>query len=412
MLITGMSNSGATVTRKVYRSDRLATMGEAGDGYGLIEQAAIVTEGARIAWVGAAADLPDADKDRAPIDFGNRLITPGLIDCHTHLVFGGDRAGEFERRLNGERYEDIARAGGGIMASVNATRAASVDELVQSAAPRLENLIAGGVTTVEIKSGYGLALEAELNMLRAARRLGEAFPIDVKTTFLGAHAVPAGFVGGADAYIDKVCLPALHGAHAESLVDAVDGFCEGIAFSPEQIERVFRAARALDLPVKLHAEQLSNRGGARLAARYAALSADHLEYASEEDAAALAQSGTVAVLLPGAFYALKETRRPPVDAFRRHGVTMAVATDGNPGTSPLFSLVQAMNMACVLFSLTPAEALAGVTRNAARALGLTDRGRIAPGKRADFAVWNVASPAELSYYMGLDLLHRRIFRGE
>ena len=386
-------------------------MAEADGGYGLIEHAALVVEDKRIAWVGAAAALPEEYKDLAPIDFGDRLITPGLIDCHTHLVFAGNRAGEFERRLNGESYEAIARAGGGIMASVNATRAASVDELVESAAPRLRNLIAGGVTTVEIKSGYGLALEAELNMLRAARRLGEAFPVDVKTTFLGAHAVPAGFDGGADAYIDKVCLPALHAAHAEGLVDAVDGFCEGIAFSPVQIARVFRAARVLDLPVKLHAEQLSHRGGARVAASYGALSADHLEYAEDDDAAVLAAAGTVAVLLPGAFYALKENQRPPVDAFRRHGVAMAVATDGNPGTSPLFSVLQAMNMACILFGLTPAEALAGATRNAARALGLSDRGEIAAGKRADLAVWNVESPAELSYYMGLDLLHQRIFQG-
>lgn len=405
-----MSISGRTETT-VYRCARLATMAEADGGYGLIEDAAVAVDGDTIAWAGTAADLPEAYRDIAPVDFGERLITPGLIDCHTHLVFAGNRATEFERRLNGESYEEIARSGGGIMASVRATRAASVDDLVASATPRLQNLIAGGVTTVEIKSGYGLTIASELTMLRAARRLGEIFPIDVKTTFLGAHAVPPEFAGQPDAYLDAVCLPALQAAHAEGLVDAVDGFCEGIAFSPGEIARVFAAATALGLPVKLHAEQLSNRGGARLAARHGALSADHLEHASDGDAAALAEAGTVAVLLPGAFYALRESQRPPVDAFRRHGVAMAVATDGNPGTSPLFSVVQAMNMACTLFGLTPAEALAGVTRNAARALGLGDRGAIAPGKRADLAVWNVSGPAELAYYMGLDLLHQRIFGG-
>jgi imidazolonepropionase len=337
------------------------------------------------------------------------VITPALIDCHTHIVHGGNRAREFEMRLNGASYEEIARAGGGIVSTVAATRGASEAELRASALPRIDALIAQGVGTVEIKSGYGLDIETELKMLRVARDLGQERPITVVTSFLGAHAVPAG--AEAAAYIDTVCLPALEAAHAEGLVDAVDGFCEGIAFDTAQIARVFDRAQALGLPVKLHAEQLSHIGGIALAARYGALSADHVEYATAQDAATLAASGTVAVLLPGAFYTIHETQAPPVQAFRDHGVAMAVGTDWNPGSSPLGSLLLAMNMACTLFRLTPAEALAGTTRNAARALGLTDRGVIAPGMRADLAIWDIGDPAELSYGIGITPLHARIFGG-
>lgn len=378
-------------------------------GYGLIDNGAIVVEGSSILWVGKADALP-ADFDGLDNkDFGGRLVTPGLIDCHTHLVYGGSRAREFEMRLNGATYEDVARAGGGIVSTVSATRDASEATLLADALSRADQLIAQGVTTIEIKSGYGLDLETERKMLRVARSLEAMRPIRVSTTFLGAHATPKGMEP--DAYLDEVCLPALEACHAEGLVDAVDGFCEGIAFSPAQIERVFERAQTLGLPVKLHAEQLSNIGGTQLAARYKALSVDHVEYANAEDAKALAKSGTVAVLLPGAFYTLRETQAPPVDAFRTEGVPMAIATDWNPGSSPLGSLLLAMNMACTLFRLTPAESLAGTTKQAARALGLTDAGVIAPGMRADLAVWDVTDPAELSYRIGSNPLHTRIFGG-
>jgi imidazolonepropionase len=356
--------------------------------------------------VALGSDVP-ADWPR--IDLQGRLVTPALIDCHTHIVHGGHRAREFEMRLVGASYEEVARAGGGIVSTVAATRAASEDELLAQAQPRLDALLAEGVACVEVKSGYGLDIETELRMLRVARRLAAERPVRVRTSFLGAHAAPAG--ADANAYIDEVCIPALHAAHADGLVDAVDGFCEGIAFTPAQIARVFDAAQALGLPVKLHAEQLSHLGGTALAARYGALSADHVEYATEEDARALAAAGTVAVLLPGAFYAIRETQAPPVAAFRAHGVPMAVATDCNPGSSPLTSLLLAMNMACTLFRLTPLEALAGVTVHAARALGLTDCGVIAPGKRADLAIWDVETPAELAYRIGFNPLHARIFEG-
>jgi imidazolonepropionase len=336
-------------------------------------------------------------------------VTPALIDCHTHIVHGGNRANEFEMRLNGASYEEVARAGGGIISSVTATRSASEGELLASVLPRVDALIAQGVGVVEVKSGYGLELESELKMLRVARMIEAHRPIRVKTSFLGAHAVPAG--SDADAYIDEVCIPALRAAHAEGLVDAVDGFCEGIAFNTIQIARVFDAAKALGLPVKLHAEQLSHIGGTALAAKYGAISADHVEYANEDDAKALAKSGTVAVILPGAFYTIHETQAPPVQAFRDHGVAMAVATDWNPGSSPLGSVLLAMNMACTLFRMTPAEVLAGTTRNGAKALGLTDCGEIRVGLRADLAIWDVATPAELSYGIGITPLHKRIFGG-
>ncbi|WP_149142929.1 imidazolonepropionase [Gemmobacter caeruleus] len=376
---------------------------------GLIRDGAVALRAGRILWAGAMADLPDALAQDDVTDLQGRLVTPALIDCHTHLVHGGNRAREFEMRLSGASYEDIARAGGGIVSTVTATRAASEDDLLAQALPRLDALIAEGIATLEIKSGYGLDIETELRMLRVARRLAQMRPVRIRTTFLGAHAVPAEYRGRADAYLETVCLPALRAAHAEGLVDAVDGFCEGIAFSPDQIARVFAEARALHLPVKLHAEQLSHLGGTRLAADHGALSADHVEYATETDAQAMARAGTVAVLLPGAFYALRETQAPPVAAFRAHGVPMAVATDLNPGTSPMNSLLLAMNMACTLFRLTPDEALSGVTLHAARALGLDDCGAIAPGLRADLAIWNADHPAELSYRFGFNPLHRRIF---
>ncbi|TAN05538.1 MAG: imidazolonepropionase, partial [Rhizobiaceae bacterium] len=342
-------------------------------------------------------------------DCGGRLVTPALIDCHTHLVFGGNRAKEFEMRLEGASYEEIARAGGGIVSTVTATRALSEDELVQAALPRLDALIAEGAGTIEIKSGYGLTVEDELKMLRAARRLGKERNIRVRTSYLAAHAVPAEYKGRPDAYIDEVVLPGLEAAHAEALVDAVDGFCEGIAFSPAQIARVFGRAKALGVPVKLHAEQLSNLGGAALAASYGALSADHLEYLEGPGVAAMAKAGTVAVLLPGAFYFLREKQAPPVEALRSAGVPIAIATDCNPGSSPLASLLLAMNMASTLFRLTPEEALAGVTRNAAEALGLADEiGTIAAGKRAELAVWDVRHPAELAYRIGFNPLHKAI----
>jgi len=375
----------------------------------LLRDAAVLIGGDRIEWVGPAADVEQRWREGETVDAEGRLLTPALIDCHTHIVHGGNRAREFEMRLEGASYEQIAHSGGGIASTVSATRETDGATLLAQASGRADALIGEGVGTIEIKSGYGLDLETELRMLRTAHAIGRERPVHVVTSFLGAHAVPKGM--DADAYVDTVCIPALEAAHAEGLVDAADGFCEGIAFDAAQISRVFDRAAALGIPVRLHAEQLSNSGGARLAARYGALSADHLERATEDDARALAEAGVVAVLLPGAFYTLRETQRPPVCAFRRHGVPMAVATDWNPGSSPMGSLLLAMNMACTLFGLTPSEALAGATRNAARALGLDDRGMIAPGKRADLALWDVEDPAELSYGIGCNPLHRRIFGG-
>ena len=387
----------------------VATMASGDDPYGIVRDGGIAIRDGVIAWVGALGDCPAEYQDFDRREYAGRLVTPALIDCHTHLVHGGNRAREFEMRLEGASYEEIARAGGGIVSTVAATRSASDDDLVKNALARADALIAEGVAVIEVKSGYGLDRDTELRMLRAARKIGERRPVRIVTSFLGAHAVPKGM--NADAYIDEVCIPALEDAHAEGLVDAVDGFCEGIAFSPDQIARVFDKAQALGLPVKLHAEQLSHLGGTELAAKYGALSADHLEYATEEDAVAMATAGSVAVLLPGAFYTLHETRVPPVQAFRGQGVPMAIATDWNPGSSPMGSILLAMNMACTLFGLTPAEALAGATRNAAKALGLADCGTIAIGERADLAIWDVEEPAELAYRIGVNPLHRRVFEG-
>lgn len=381
------------------------------DDFGMISNGALALHGDRIAWVGSADEVPDGHTDDGVEDLGGRLVTPGLIDCHTHVVFGGNRASEFELRLNGASYEEVARAGGGIVSTVSATRETSEDDLLADALRRVDALIAEGVTAIEVKSGYGLDQDSELKMLRVARRIADVRPLHVRTSFLGAHAVPPEFAGKSDAYIDEVCIPALRAAHEAELVDAVDGFCEGIAFDTAQIARVFEVAAAFGLPVKLHAEQLSNIGGAQLAAKHKALSADHLEYATEADARAMAAAGSVAVLLPGAFYTLRETQAPPVQAFRDHGVPMALATDCNPGSSPLASVLLAINMGCTLFRMTPLEALMGVTAHAAAALGMPGHGRIVCGARADLCVWDVENPAELAYRIGFNPLHRRIFGG-
>jgi len=399
----------ATVFDTIWLDARLATLAPDRPGIGVIERGAIAAQDGRIAFVGAMADLPSGWDARQRVTVDGRWVTPGLVDCHTHLVYAGDRAHEFELRLAGASYEEIARAGGGIVSTVKATRAASEDQLVAQSLPRLDALIAEGVTTIEIKSGYGLDRDNEAKQLRAARRLGHERDVGVVTTFLGAHALPPE-ANDKDKFIDEVCamIPALA---AEKLADAVDAFCEGIAFSPVQTARVFAAARAAALPVKLHADQLSNLHGAKLAAAHGALSADHLEYTDEEGAAALAAAGTVAVLLPGAFYVLREKQLPPVEAFRRHGARLALATDCNPGTSPITSLLLTMNMAATLFRLTVDECLAGVTRNAARALGRADIGTLEAGKACDLAIWNVERPAELVYRIGFNPLHARVRRG-
>ncbi len=379
----------------------LATMAPTGP-YGTIRDGALGILDGRIAWVGARADLPDAPGRLAAQVFegGGRWMTPGLIDCHTHILFGGERSREFELRLEGASYEEIARAGGGIVSTVAATRAASEAELVAGAARRLRPFLAEGVTTVEIKSGYGLDLTCELKMLSAARKLGETLPVSVRTSFLGAHAVPPEYKGRQADYVDLICHEMLPAVARSGLADAVDGFCEGIAFTPAEMERIFATASGLDLPVKLHAEQLSDLGGAALAARFGALSADHLECLGEDGVAAMAAAGTVAVLLPGANYFLAETRRPPVAALRRAKVPMALASNCNPGSAPVLSLLLMLSMGCTLFRLTPEEALAGVTREAARALGLADRGLLKPGLRADLALWDIESPAALAYWIG------------
>jgi imidazolonepropionase len=402
---------------RLWLGARLATMAESSPGLGapglgVIEAGAIAAIDGRIAFVGPAAALPADASAKETIRLDGEWVTPGLIDCHTHIVYAGNRAAEWEMRLAGASYQDIARAGGGILSSVRAVRAADEDELRAQAMARLDRLMAEGVTTLEAKSGYGLDLANEMKLLRVARSLGEARAVRLVTTFLGAHALPPEAGGDRDAFIDQLCATLLPAIAAAGLADAVDGFCEGIAFSPDQIARVFTAARALGLPVKLHADQLTNGGGAALAARHGALSADHVEYTDEAGAMAMAAAGTVAVLLPGAFYMLRERQAPPVAAFRRHGVRMAVSTDCNPGTAPLVSLLLTMNMAATLFGLTVDEVLAGVTREAARALGLFDTvGTLAVGRACDLAIWSVERPAEIFHTLGHNPLHSRVFAG-
>jgi imidazolonepropionase len=400
----------STDKRTLWRNARLATLAGP-EPWGWVARGAIVTAGERIEWIGAEADLPRGLAIDAEHDLGGAVVTPGLVDCHTHLVYGGQRAREFEMRLQGASYEDIARAGGGIRSTVAATRAASDEALFASARERALAMLREGTTTLEIKSGYGLSAEHEARCLRVARRIGRELPLSVRTTCLSAHALPPEFDGRADDYVEAVCawLPALH---AEGLVDAVDAFCERIAFTPAQTRRVFDAARALGLPVKLHAEQLSDQGGAALAAGCGALSCDHLEHLSADGIAAMARAGTVAVLLPGAFYFLRETKLPPVAALREAGVPIAIATDHNPGSSPLLSPLLALHMACTLFRLTPEEALRGLTQHGARALGLADRGTLQAGRRADFAVYAVDHPNELAYWFGRNPCLRVVAAGK
>jgi imidazolonepropionase len=398
---------------RIFVDARIATMRAGGDPYGAIERGAVAVAGERIAWAGPMDDLPTGLAGAERVSLEGRWVTPGLVDCHTHLVYAGNRAHEFELRLEGASYEELARAGGGILSTVRATRAADEAALVEASLPRLDALIAEGATTVEIKSGYGLSVDDEVKMLRAARRLGQARPVTVRTSLLAAHALPPEFADDADGYIALCAGAILDAAVAEGLADAVDAFCDRIGFTAAQTERVFAAARARGLPVKLHAEQLSDQGGAALAAGMGALSADHLEHLDEAGARAMAHAGTVAVLLPGAFYFIREQRKPPVDLLRRLGVPIAVSTDLNPGSSPLHSPLLAMNMACTFFALTPAEALAGMTRNAARALGIAgDAGTIEAGKRADLAIWDVERPGELAYRIGFNPLYRRVWGGQ
>jgi imidazolonepropionase len=392
----------------LFRNAQIATM-TTGKSYGLIENGAVVISADRIKWVGAEKELPDEFAGLQGKNLEGRLITPALIDCHTHLVYGGSRATEFELRLNGASYEEIARNGGGILSTVTATRNASENELLAQSLPRLDALLSEGVATIEIKSGYGLDIENEIKMLRVARQLGKERSVRVTTSFLGAHAIPPEFSGKADAYIDFVCEEVLPAVHYENLADAVDGFCENIAFSPKQISRVFEKAKSFGLPVKLHAEQLSNLGGATLAAKYGALSADHLEFLGQKGVEVMGKSGTVAVLLPGAFYTLRETQFPPLESLRKAEVPIAIATDCNPGSSPLTSILLCMNMSCTLFRMTPEEALCGVTIVAAKALGISDEvGTIEVGKKAELAVWNVDQPAELAYRIGFNPLHEMV----
>ncbi|UHS60125.1 imidazolonepropionase [Agrobacterium vaccinii] len=407
-------NSERGTAVSLWRNARLATLDPSMPGLGFVEKGALAVQDGRIVFAGPEANLP-AEFKRATESFDceGRWITPALIDCHTHLVFGGNRAMEFEMRLEGANYEDIARAGGGIVSSVRDTRALSEDELLAQALPRLDTLLAEGVSTIEIKSGYGLDIETELKMLRVARRLATVRSVRILTSYLAAHATPAEYKGRNAEYIADVVLPGMERGHAEGLIDAVDGFCEGIAFSVEEMRMVFDKAKSLCLPVKLHAEQLSNLGGSQLAATYGALSADHLEYLDKAGAEALGKTGTVAVLLPGAFYALRETQVPPVQALRDAGADIALATDCNPGTSPLTSLLLTMNMGATLFRLTVEECLVATSRNAAKALGLlSETGTLEVGKSADFAIWDIQRPAELVYRIGFNPLHARIFKGQ
>ncbi|HBF32498.1 imidazolonepropionase [Rhizobium sp.] len=403
-----------TYRDRIFTNARLATLNPHLSGLGIIEDAALMVRGGQIVYAGPMAELPISLLNAAEVtDCEGRWITPGLVDCHTHLVHAGNRAHEFEMRLAGSSYEEIARAGGGIVSSVSKVRAASEADLLRETLPRLDALITEGVTTIEVKSGYGLTVDDELKMLRAARKLSDARAVSITTTYLGAHATPVEYKGRNGDFIREVVLPGLTAAHAEQLVDAVDGFCEGIAFSPDEMCVVFDAAQALGLPVKLHADQLSNLSGAALAADYGALSADHLEYTDAAGAKAMAEAGTVAVLLPGAFYFIRETKKPPVDLFRQHGTKMALATDNNPGTSPLTSLLLTMNMGATLFGMTVEECIAGVTREAARALGrLDDIGTLEAGKSADLAIWDISELSELVYRMGFNPLYARVWRGQ
>lgn len=411
---TSISDDECPERETLWSNARIATLAPTGTGLGIIDDGALLVRDGRIAWVGKMADLPPEARNAASRhDLDGRWITPGLVDCHTHIVYGGNRAREFEMRLEGATYEEIARAGGGIVSSVQATNALDVEGLVRTALPRLDTLLAEGMTTIEVKSGYGLNIEGELKMLRAARRFQEIRPVRVITSWLAAHATPAEYKGRNGDYIAEIVLPGLEAAHAEGLVDAVDGFCEGIAFSVDEMRRVFDKAKSLGLPVKLHAEQLSNLGGAKMAASYGALSCDHLEYLDDEGARAMAKAGTVAVLLPGAFYAIREKQKPPLQSLRNAGTRIAVATDSNPGTSPLTSLLLAMNMAATLFGLTVEECISGATREGARALGLLEEtGTLEAGKSADFAIWNVETPAELVYRIGFNPLHARVYKGQ
>ncbi len=383
----------------IWTNANLATMTE--DGYGIIEQAAIAVQNGKIVWLGKQSDCPE-NPAKNTYDVAGKWITPGLIDCHTHLIWGGSRAREFEQRLQGASYEEIAKEGGGILSTVKATRQATEDELYEAARPRLQNLMREGVTALEIKSGYGLDTDTEEKMLRVATRLRDETGMSIQRTFLGAHALPPDYKDKPDDYITLICEDMLPALHKKGLVDTVDAFCENIGFTTAQTERVFQKAQDLNLPVKLHAEQLSNQGGTALAARYKALSADHLEYLDEDGVKAMAESGTIAVLLPGAFYFLRETKMPPIDLLRQHNVPIAIATDLNPGSSPAHSLLLMLNMACTLFRLTPEDALAGVTKNAAKALGLPDRGQLKEGMAADFALWDIKEPAELAYRFGFN----------
>lgn len=404
-----MTNETPLTLDSLWRGAHAATMQNGR--YSVIENAALGVLGGRIVWLGEACHLP-AYQTQQEHDFQGGWITPGLLDCHTHLVFGGNRAGEFEQRLNGVSYQEIATQGGGIASSVKATRDASEAELITSAKRRLNSLMADGVTTVEIKSGYGLSLDSELKMLRVAGALSDELPVTIKRTCLAAHAMPPEY-DDKDAYIHYLCEKVLPKVAALGVADAVDAFCEGIAFSTEQVERYFEKAKSLGLPVKIHAEQLSSLGGTRMAASFQALSADHIEFIEEADVKAMAESGTVAVLLPGAFFTLQETQRPPIDLLRQYGVPMAIATDANPGTSPALSLRLMMNMSCTLFALTPEEALAGATIHAAKALGMDDtHGSLEVGKVADFVCWDVDSPGELSYWLGGNLVKHRVYQGE
>jgi imidazolonepropionase len=398
------------MTTTLWRHARIATMHGALP-WGWIERGALLAEGGRIAWVGADGDVPRDAKPQQEFDLQGALLTPGLIDAHTHLVYGGDRAAEFEQRLQGASYEEIAQRGGGIASTVAATRAADNDVLAVRAMQRARTLMAEGVTTIEIKSGYGLTKKDEARCLAVARSLGRRLPLSVSTTSLAAHTLPLEYTGRADDYIDEACRW-LEDQQAQGLIDAVDAFCDTIGFTPAQTRRIFDAARTLGLPLKLHAEQLSNQHGAALAAEYGALSCDHLEHLDAQGIAAMRASGTVAMLLPGAFYFLRETKLPPVTELRAAGVPIAIATDHNPGSSPTLSLLLMINMACTLFRLTPEEAFAGVTVNAARALGLSDRGRLAPGQRADLAIWDAEHPRELAYRFGLNPLRQRVFEGQ